>query len=83
MQKITPCHILYYWYPYNEYLRWDHWNTMYDFAYNNQDKLYGRTRLITSIRTIQNYIRCKVSLCEEITWHESKLVVGTKKIKLN
>lgn len=77
-----PIFVDYYKYPYNEYLNWDDWNCLYDFAYAKQDKLYGRTHLYTSITTIRNFIKCKVGLCEEITWYESKLVVGTKKIKL-
>ena len=77
-----PIFVDYYKYPYNEYLRWNDWNCLYDFAYANQNRLHGRTHLHTSITTIRNFIKCKVGLCEEITWHESKLVVGTKKIKL-
>ena len=82
MNQITSCHILYYWYPYNEYLRWDNWNTMYDFTYANQDGTRGRTHLHTSMKTIQNFIKCKVGLCEEITWFYNKTMVGTKRVSL-
>lgn len=72
----------YYKYPNNWYLNWDDWNCLYDFAYANQNRLHSRTHLFTSIETIRNFIKCKVGLCGEITWHQSKLTFGTKKIKL-
>ena len=82
MSKVTPCHIAYYNYPSNQYLKWKDWNCLYDFVYANQDKVYNRTHLFTQLSTLQLQVRIKIHELEEIKWHVSKTLAHTKSIKL-
>ena len=56
---LTPCHRKYYTFPNNEFLKWNDWNCLYDFVYD-QYNLYGRTNLFTHISLFQSHIKIEV-----------------------
>ena len=67
---MTPLHRKHYEHPYNEFLNWNNWNSLYDFAMNNQDRLYGRTGLSTHIDCFRFHI--KKMMRTEIKWFDSR-----------
>ncbi len=56
---LTPCHKKYYRFPNNEFLKWNDWNCLYDFIYD-QHNIYGRTQLFTPISALRAYIKREV-----------------------
>ena len=77
---MTPLHKEYYEHPYNEFLNWKNWNCLYDFAMNNQDRLYGRTMHSTHIDCFRFQIIKMMK--SEIKWFETRFK-RSKYIKQN